>query len=240
MADRIKNMYFLIQKTSHITKVLHPLCALPRHKLIPVNCSLWSLANQACGTNACKVFNEIERTKGFPLLQKRSLSLRQFHGRASNVKYQKAKKPETLQELVEATDGTQTAVTVGQKVVQAGKDVSYFAILLAGFAVTGALLWYVISELFLSSSPNKIYADALKKVKMNEEIIDALGEPIKGYGEETGRGRRRHISYQEYIVGEDSYMRVRFYVSGCYRKGTVHVDMKCLQGVMNIATYLSN
>lgn len=115
MADRIKNVYFLIQKTSHITKVLHPLCALSRHKLIPVNCSLWSLANQACGTNACKVFNEIERTKCLPLLQKRSLSLRQFHGRASNVKYEKDKKPETLQELVEATDGTQTALTVGQK-----------------------------------------------------------------------------------------------------------------------------
>jgi hypothetical protein len=34
----------------------------------------------------------------------------------------------------------------------------------------GGLLWYVFSELFLSSSPNKIYADALKKVKLNEEV----------------------------------------------------------------------
>ena len=35
---------------------------------------------------------------------------------------------------------------------------------------SGALLWYIFSELFMSSSPNKVYADALKKVKINEEV----------------------------------------------------------------------
>ena len=34
---------------------------------------------------------------------------------------------------------------------------------------SGALLWYIFSELFMSS-PNKVYADALKKVKINEEV----------------------------------------------------------------------
>ena len=82
--------------------------------------------------------------------------------------------------------------------------------------------------MFISNSPNKVYADALKKVKVNEEVehvyvlnydladtplnvlrsqlltigikivsqvLDALGEPIKAYGEETSRGRRRHVRY---------------------------------------------
>jgi hypothetical protein len=34
------------------------------------------------------------------------------------------------------------------------------------------------------------------------------------------------FSYQEYIVDGENYMRVKFYVSGQKRKGTVHVDVK--------------
>lgn len=153
-----------------------------------------------------------------------SVFARKLH--SSNNLAKEEKKPETLQELIEATEKQETSVTVGQKVAQAGKDVSYFAIILAGFAVTGALLWYVCSELFLSSSPNKIYANALKKVKQNDEVIEAIGRSIKAYGEETSRGRRRHVSYQEYIVNGENYMRVKFYVAGNQRKGTVHVDVK--------------
>jgi hypothetical protein len=41
----------------------------------------------------------------------------------------------------------------------------------------GALLWYVFSELFVGSSPNKVYADALKKVKLNEEVQAATFVP---------------------------------------------------------------
>ena len=33
-------------------------------------------------------------------------------------------------------------------------------------------------------------------------------------------------SYQEYLVDGENYMRVKFYVSGPKRKGTVHVDVK--------------
>ncbi|XP_028392011.1 mitochondrial import inner membrane translocase subunit Tim21-like [Dendronephthya gigantea] len=169
--------------------------------------------------------NILQRRKGFVLCSFCTIT-RQFHGGNASVRFQEKKKPDSLQELVESTEKQQTALTTSQKVAQAGKDVSYFAIILAGFAVTGALLWYVLSELFLSSSPNKIYADALKKVKQNEEVLDALGEPIKAYGEETSRGRRRHVSFQEYIVAGENYMRVKFYVSGTHRKGTVHVDVK--------------
>ena len=33
-------------------------------------------------------------------------------------------------------------------------------------------------------------------------------------------------SFQEYIVAGENYMRVKFYVAGVHRKGTVHVDVK--------------
>ena len=33
-------------------------------------------------------------------------------------------------------------------------------------------------------------------------------------------------SYQEYLVDGENYMRVKFYIKGSNRKGTVHVDVK--------------
>lgn len=138
----------------------------------------------------------------------------------------KAEGSSVFQELVESREQPQTQLTVGAKVVQAGKDVSYFGIILIGFAITGALLWFLVSELFLGFSPNRVYAHALKKVKANAEVVEAIGEPIMGHGETTSRGRRRHVSYQEYLVEGENYMRVKFYVKGSKRKGTVHADVK--------------
>ena len=34
----------------------------------------------------------------------------------------------------------------------------------------GALIWFVISELFFGSSANRVYASALKKVKASAEV----------------------------------------------------------------------
>ncbi|EDO35905.1 predicted protein [Nematostella vectensis] len=129
-------------------------------------------------------------------------------------------------DLMEAQEQPESQLTVGAKVVQAGKDVTYLGIIIVGFAVTGALLWYVFSELFLGFSPNRVYSDALKKVLANSEVVEELGEPIMGHGEETRRGRRRHVSFQEYVVDGEDYMRIKFYAKGSKRKGTVHVDVK--------------
>lgn len=55
-------------------------------------------------------------------------------------------------------------------VVQAGKDVSYLFVILAGFAVTGFLLWSIGSEFFLSDSPSAIFTKALKRVKADPRV----------------------------------------------------------------------
>lgn len=141
-------------------------------------------------------------------------------------KSEERKDSSVFQELVESHEKPQTELTVGAKVAQAGKDVSYFGIILVGFAVTGVLIWFVVSELFFGFSANRVYASALKKVKASAEVVEAVGEPIMGHGETTSRGRRRHVSYQEYLVDGENYMRVKFYLKGSKRKGTVHVDVK--------------
>ena len=39
-------------------------------------------------------------------------------------------------------------------------------------------------------------------------------------------------SHQEYIVDNETYMRVKFYVDGSKRKGTVHVDLKKVRNLL--------
>ena len=38
------------------------------------------------------------------------------------------------------------------------------------FCFLGALMWFVISELFFGFSANRVYASALKKVKASAEV----------------------------------------------------------------------
>ena len=42
-----------------------------------------------------------------------------------------------------------------------------------------------------------------------------------------------HCSHQEYIVDDVTYMRVKFYVDGSKRKGTVHVDLKKVSAIQS-------
>lgn len=65
--------------------------------------------------------------------------------------------------------------------------------MLLGIGVTGALFYAIFSELFSGKSPNGVYSKALDRCIGDERIKTSLGEPIQGYGEETRRGRRRHV-----------------------------------------------
>ncbi|XP_043923065.1 mitochondrial import inner membrane translocase subunit Tim21 [Protopterus annectens] len=118
--------------------------------------------------------------------------------------------------------------SVTQKVKQAGRDFTYLIVVLVGVGVTGGLLYVVFSELFSSSSPSKIYGTALQKCRAHPEVIGFFGEPIKGYGETTRRGRRQHVSHIEYMKDGIKHMRLKFYIEGSEPRaqGTVHVEVK--------------
>ncbi|MGH0151215.1 UNVERIFIED_CONTAM: hypothetical protein FKN15_019476, partial [Acipenser sinensis] len=92
----------------------------------------------------------------------------------------------------------------------------------------GGLLYVVFKELFSSSSPSKIYGDALEKCRAHPEVIGVFGEPIKGYGETTRRGRRQHVSHVEYMKDGLKHMRLKFYIEGSEPRiqGTVHSEVK--------------
>ncbi|KAM4792276.1 mitochondrial import inner membrane translocase subunit Tim21 [Cyanocitta cristata] len=122
----------------------------------------------------------------------------------------------------------ETLVSAAQKVKEAGRDFTYFIVVLVGIGVTGGLFYVIFKELFSSSSPNKIYGDALEKCRSHPEIIGVFGDSIKGYGEATRRGRRQHVSHIEYIKDGLKHMRLKFYIEGTEsgKQGTVHVEVK--------------
>lgn len=115
---------------------------------------------------------------------------------------------------------------LGEKIKETTKTISYTGVILAGVGVTGIIFYYVLRELFSSNSPNSIYSAALAKCKDDPRIEDALGYPIKGYGEETTRRRRSHVSHLIYEKEGSTHMRMRFYLKGSRKQGTVELDMK--------------
>ncbi|NXQ83119.1 TIM21 translocase, partial [Nyctibius grandis] len=134
---------------------------------------------------------------------------------SEHLPVQRGRKEETLQ-------------SAARKVKEAGRDFTYFIVVLVGIGVTGGLFYVIFKELFSSSSPSKIYGDALEKCRSHPEIIGVFGEPIKGYGEATRRGRRQLVSHIEYVKDGLKHMRLKFYIEGSEpgKRGTVHVEVK--------------
>uniref|UniRef100_A0A5S6R3N2 Mitochondrial import inner membrane translocase subunit Tim21 n=1 Tax=Trichuris muris TaxID=70415 RepID=A0A5S6R3N2_TRIMR len=116
--------------------------------------------------------------------------------------------------------------TTIEKVAQAGKDLSYIAIIVACVAVTGVIAYTVLYELFSSNRPNAIHNKTLKLLLANEEAVDILGLPIKSKGETTRGGRSRHVRHFEFERNDRQFMRMVIHVSGSRRKGTVQVELE--------------
>ncbi|XP_006064709.1 mitochondrial import inner membrane translocase subunit Tim21 isoform X2 [Bubalus bubalis] len=141
---------------------------------------------------------------------------------------QSAKEDGSKQVSVHRSQGGETVLSTSQKVKEAGRDFTYLIVVLIGITITGGLFYTIFRELFSSSSPNKIYGKALEKCRSHPEVISVFGEPVKGYGEATRRGRRQHVSFIEYMKDGLKHMRVKFYIQGSEpgKQGTVHLEVK--------------
>ncbi|XP_068849880.1 mitochondrial import inner membrane translocase subunit Tim21 [Capricornis sumatraensis] len=141
---------------------------------------------------------------------------------------QGAKEDGSKQVSVHRSQGGETVLSTSQKVKEAGRDFTYLIVVLIGITITGGLFYTIFRELFSSSSPNKIYGKALEKCRSHPEVISVFGEPVKGYGEATRRGRRQHVSFIEYTKDGLKHMRVKFYIQGSEpgKQGTVHLEVK--------------
>ncbi|ODN01836.1 Mitochondrial import inner membrane translocase subunit Tim21 [Orchesella cincta] len=143
--------------------------------------------------------------------------------------YSSAKpKPSSGRSLQQSSESSGGAVTLStaEKVKENVKTVSYGGVILVGVVIGGAMLYFVLNELFSSESPNNIYTHTFKLCKLSTDVQDALGTPIKCYGEETRRGWRRHVAFQEFSGGETKFLRMKFYIEGPFKKGTVNLEKK--------------
>ncbi|XP_014094663.1 mitochondrial import inner membrane translocase subunit Tim21 [Bactrocera oleae] len=143
--------------------------------------------------------------------------------------YQMRKEEETSRSLQESKGRTDISTDVrplGEKIKENTKTASYTAIILAGIGVTGVMLYAIFRELFSSCSPNNIYSEALDLVKEDPRVQDALGAPIKGYGEESRRGRRQRVAHSTFERNGVLHVRMQFYVQGIRNRGTVHLESR--------------
>uniref|UniRef100_A0AAG5DJJ5 Mitochondrial import inner membrane translocase subunit Tim21 n=1 Tax=Anopheles atroparvus TaxID=41427 RepID=A0AAG5DJJ5_ANOAO len=124
------------------------------------------------------------------------------------------------------TDVSTDVRPIGERVKENTKTASYMGVILLGVGVTGILFYVVFWELFSSNSPNNIYSEALERVKEEARVKDALGAPIKGYGEESRRGRRTHVAHTKYVKDGVEYIRMQFYIQGFRNRATVHLEKR--------------
>uniref|UniRef100_A0A0K8TMR6 Mitochondrial import inner membrane translocase subunit Tim21 n=1 Tax=Tabanus bromius TaxID=304241 RepID=A0A0K8TMR6_TABBR len=115
---------------------------------------------------------------------------------------------------------------IGERIKENTKTASYMGVILIGIGVTGIMFYTIFKELFSSKSPNSVYTEALSKCIEDPRVQDALGSPIKGFGEETRRGRRRHVAHSVFERNGVPHMRMQFYIKGIRNKATVHLEMK--------------
>lgn len=140
----------------------------------------------------------------------------------------KAEEDNSKQVSIGRNQREETGVSASQKVKEAGRDVTYLVVVLVGVSITGGLLYTIFKELFSSSSPNIIYGNALGKCRSHPEVIGVFGEPVKGFGEMSRRGRRQHVSFIEYANKGLKRIRVKFYIEGSEpgKQGTVHAEVE--------------
>lgn len=117
-------------------------------------------------------------------------------------------------------------VKVTERIKQTTKDATNVSVILLGIGITGFIFFIVFKELFSSKSPSSVFANALEKCKQDPRVTEALGEPIKGHGEMTSRGRARHVSFVEYDNNGKTHLRVKFYLKGSKGTATVQCETR--------------
>ncbi|XP_050589966.1 mitochondrial import inner membrane translocase subunit Tim21 [Bombus affinis] len=106
------------------------------------------------------------------------------------------------------------------------KSIGYLGVIICGIGITAFMFYMIFDELFSNKSPNSVYSKALDRCIKHPKVTDALGEPIKAYGEESRRGRRSHISHITFEKDGVRHMRMKFYIQGIRRRATVNLEVQ--------------
>ncbi|KAL7647742.1 UNVERIFIED_CONTAM: hypothetical protein RMT77_001351 [Armadillidium vulgare] len=116
--------------------------------------------------------------------------------------------------------------TIGKKAKEATKTTYYTAVVVAGIGAFGLMMYAIFKELISSFSPQAVYSAAVDKISSDPRVVDMFGANIKCFGETSRRGRRQHITNLPYELEGKKGFRIRFYLQGQYRSGTVNLDAR--------------
>lgn len=122
-------------------------------------------------------------------------------------------------------ENKEVSTSVVENIKETSKTISYTGIIIVVFCIAMTIVYAILSELFSSKSPHRIYSRAYKYISEDPKVRNLIGDQIKGFGEETRRGRRRHVSHIEYSKNGRNYLRMKFYIKGNRGYGTVHLEM---------------
>ena len=133
----------------------------------------------------------------------------------------------TSNDVTEVKPGEMKPTTYTEKAKENAKTASYGMVIVVGVGVTFIVLYTVLSELFSGDSPTALFQMASDKCVEHPKVQDLLGEPIKAFGEETRRGRRRHVTHLDYVDEQGKKgIRVQFYLQGLRKRGTAQIDAR--------------
>ncbi|VDK59136.1 unnamed protein product, partial [Cylicostephanus goldi] len=89
----------------------------------------------------------------------------------------------------------QKPTTFTGKVAEKASNTFLYAAVAAAVGMLGVFVYLLAGEFFAEDSPQKIYSSALALVRDDARCQDLFGPKIAGFGEETSRGRRRHVAH---------------------------------------------
>ncbi|WKY07284.1 hypothetical protein Q1695_007039 [Nippostrongylus brasiliensis] len=124
----------------------------------------------------------------------------------------------------------QKPTTFTGKVAEKASNTFLYGAVVAAVGMLGVFVYLLAGEFFAEDSPQKIYSSALSLVREDGRCQDLFGSTIAGFGEETSRGRRRHVAHHKYEKDGRQRIRVLFHLKGERDEGIAQAEMEQRDG----------
>ncbi|GMH22834.1 hypothetical protein Nepgr_024677 [Nepenthes gracilis] len=116
---------------------------------------------------------------------------------------------------------------IPEKPVTFAEGASYSVIILVGLGIAAVAAYGVFKELIFQPKEYKVFSKALERVQHDSQVRVRIGDPIKGYGQESrNRGGCQRIPHRKW-EDEDGveHVQVYFHISGPHGGGRVDATM---------------
>ncbi|VDM57400.1 unnamed protein product [Angiostrongylus costaricensis] len=115
------------------------------------------------------------------------------------------------------------------KVTEKASNTLLYAAVTGGLGILGVFVYLLAREFLAEGSPQKFYS-ALALIRRDETCRELFGPTIAGFGEETSRGRRRHVAHHKYQKDGKQRIRVLFHLKGERDEGIAQAEMEQQDG----------